>query len=198
MVRAKRRAVELPNLFQVEAERKRLHYRRQYGSVFGRLLGSIVVISALAVLLTTLVFPVFRVTGSSMEPTLSEGQIVIAVKGKEVKCGDLIAFQYGSQILIKRAIAQGEQRVDMDEAGNLYIDGKPLEEQYLSETSPGICDVDFPLQIPQGQWFVLGDCRAISLDSRSERLGCVKTEQVIAPVVFRLWPLDQFGVLKAS
>lgn len=180
--------VELPTLEQVAEERKRLRYRRQYGRTLGHLVELVVIVAALATILATWIMPIYRVIGTSMEPTLKEGQIVIGVKLKDFQQGDLVAFVHNGQTLIKRVEAVGGQWICYDEGDKLYIldDAENIAEAMNSEST---------LQVPLGQYFVLGDNRAVSVDSRSESMGCIKSEQIMAKVIWRIWPLNCFGLL---
>lgn len=196
MKRRGRGAVELPTRAQVEQELRRLRRRWRYHRTLGQLVAVLLVTVAAATLLATWVFPVFRVAGASMAPTLEAGEIVIGVKGKNITQGSVIAFTQNNQVLIKRVEALGGQWVDINEGNELYIDGSRVEEPILTEKSAGIVNVEFPLQVPAGQYFVLGDNREVSVDSRSESVGCVAEERVIATLVFRVWPLEKFGFLQ--
>jgi len=156
---------------------------------------SLAVVAAAAVLVATLWMPVLRITGTSMEPTLAEGQFVAAVKTTNLESGDLCVFYFNNKILVKRVIATPGSWVDLDDAGNVFVDGTVLEEPYLSKKSPGECNIDLPYQVPDGKLFVMGDDRVASLDSRSTMVGCVSKEQILGQVVFRLWPLDMAGTI---
>ena len=156
---------------------------------------TLIVVAAVAVLVSTIWMPVLRIYGSSMTPTVNEGELVVCVKTSNFRSGDLTAFYLGNKILVKRCIAGPGQWVDIDESGIVSIDGIPLEEPYLAEYALGECDLDFPYQVPEGRWFCMGDHRATSLDSRHSAVGCVAQEQMVGKIVFRVWPLSQFGKL---
>ena len=184
---------ELPSMEQVEQERDRLRHRRRYGKTLKGTVALLVVVAAVAVLVATLWTPVLRIYGSSMSPTLTEGQIVVAVKGSDFKTGDTCALWYGNKLLVKRVIAGPGSWVDIDDSGNVYVDGALVDEPYLKEKARGDCSVDLPLQVPESKWFVLGDNRPISADSRNSALGCVSSDFIVGKIVFCIWPLNQFG-----
>ncbi|MGM9550201.1 MAG: signal peptidase I [Faecousia sp.] len=157
---------------------------------------ALVVVAAVAVLVATIWMPVLQIYGTSMTPTLSEGEIVLSLKGTEFDSGDLIAFYLGNKVLVKRCIASPGQWVDIDADGNIYVNGELLDEPYLTEKALGECDLTLPYQVPEGRWFCVGDHRATSLDSRHSAVGCVSEEQIVGKIVFRVWPLSRFGALR--
>ena len=188
--------VEYPSLDQMEAEISRLKYRKRYGSALRGTLYSLAVVAAAAILIATLWMPVLQITGASMDPTLVDGQLVVALKNDEFDAGDITAFYYNNKILIKRVIASAGDWVDIDADGNVYVNGILLEEPYLQEKALGECNIELPYQVPDGRVFVMGDDRAVSLDSRTTAVGCVSKEQVLGQVVFRAWPLKEVGLVK--
>ena len=188
--------VELPTPEQVAAERARLRYRRRYRGALRGTLSVLVVAAAAAILVATLWMPVLQIYGSSMTPTVEEGEIVVSLKGSEFRQGEIVAFYYNNKILVKRIIAGPGQWVDMEEDGGVRVDGEPLSEPYLTEKALGQCDIDFPYQVPDGRWFVMGDHRATSVDSRTAAIGCVAEEQIVGRIVFRVWPLSAFGPVR--
>ena len=187
---------QLPTLEELKAELKREKYKARSGKVFRSTVGTLIVVATVAVLVATVWMPVLQIYGSSMTPTLEEGDIVISLKGSDFQRGDLIAFYYGNKILVKRYIAGPGQWVNIDENGNVFVDGIMLDEPYIEEKSRGQCDLIFPYQVPDSRYFCMGDKRSTSVDSRSSTIGCVAEEQIVGKIVFRIWPLSELGTLR--
>ena len=185
--------VELPTLEQLADERSRLRYRRRYGRTLRSTVAVLVVVAALAVLIATLWMPVLRIYGSSMSPTLADGQIVVAIKTTQFSPGDVTAFYHGNKLLVKRCLAGPSDWIDLDADGNVFLNGVLLDEPYLPEKAFGETDIDLPYQVPDGKIFVMGDHRATSVDSRNTAVGCVSREQIVGKILFRVWPLGGFG-----
>lgn len=188
--------VKLPSLEQVKKERDKIHYRGEYLKALRHIVGVLLVVAAIAVLIATMFFPILRVSGVSMEPTLENGQLVILEKTGKFETGDLIGFYYQNKILLKRVIGSAGDYIDMDASGNVYVNDIQIDEPYLKDKALGECDITFPYQVPDGKIFVMGDHRSKSIDSRSKLVGCVSDEQVVGRVVFRIWPLSDIGILK--
>lgn len=186
----------LPTAEQLEAILSRKRHRVSFGQIMKNVFYVLFGIVAVGVLLACLVFPVFKVYGDAMAPTVREGEIVVALKGQNYDCGDMVALNYNNKPLVKRVIAKEGQKVMMDDAGNVYVDDMLLEEPYLSEKALGDATVDFPYTVPGYKYFVLGDNRAGSMDSRNAAIGGIDSEQIVGRIVFRLWPLNRFGVLE--
>lgn len=185
-----------PTLEQLTAELARENYKRRFGRVLRSTLFTLVVVAAAAVLVATIWMPVLQIYGSSMTPTLNEGEIVVSLKGSDFEPGDLVAFYLGNKILVKRCIAGPGQWVDINENGDVFVDGELLDEPYLTEKALGECDQSFPYQVPESRFFCMGDHRATSVDSRHSAVGCVAEEQIVGKIVFRVWPLSGFGALQ--
>ena len=155
----------------------------------------LLVVTAAAVLVSNLLLPILRIYGSSMTPTLIDGDIVTAVRNGSYERGDVIAFYYNNKILVKRVIGLPGEWVDIDGQGNVSIDGEPLVEPYLDEKTMGECDIELPYQVPDGRYFVMGDRRSVSSDSRNSAVGCVSEEQIVGKLFFRIWPLNELGTI---
>ena len=184
-----------PDVGQLEQELKRVNLRVRFRKLLKSTFYTLVVVAAVAVLVAVLFMPVLRIYGSSMNPTLTEGEIVISLKGSQIEVGDVIGVYFGSKLLIKRCIATAGQWVDIDADGNVFVDGEPLEEPYLIERAFGECDIELPYQVPANSLFVMGDHRATSIDSRNSSVGCIDRGNVVGKIVFRVWPMKKFGIV---
>lgn len=193
MKKKKKAPIALPTTEQIERERARLRYKRRYSRTPRSTIAILVVVAAGAVLIATLWMPVLRIYGSSMAPTLKDGQIVVCVKSADFRQGDITAFYHGNKLLIKRYIAGASDWVNIDEFGNVFVNGEELDEPYLTEKSLGQTNIDLPYQVPDERFFLMGDNRSVSVDSRSTAVGCVARDQIVGKVVFRIWPLSEFG-----
>lgn len=187
---------KLPVAEEVEKELKREQYKTRYKKTLKSTVFALITAAAIAVLVATLWLPVLKIFGSSMSPTLAEGEIVVSIKAKELKPGDIVAFYYGNKVLVKRYIAGPGPWVDIREDGVVLIDDSILVEPYIEEKSFGICDIELPYQVPEEAYFLIGDHRETSVDSRHSSIGCISDEQIVGKIVFRVWPLDRFGFVK--
>jgi len=191
----KKPVVEMPSTKQLEEELKRVKYKRRYRFVLRSTIYTLITVAAAAILVATLWLPVLQIYGSSMTPTLQDGEIIFSVKTSEFEQGEIIAFYYNNKILIKRAICGPGDWVDIDEDGNVYVNEVLLDEPYLVERALGDCNIELPYQVPDGKFFVMGDHRSTSVDSRNTAVGCVSQEQIVGKVLFRIWPLKRAGMV---
>ncbi len=189
MKHGKKGAVSLPTRQQVEAERKRQLRRKAYNRALGGTVYVLTIVAAAAVLIATLILPVLQIEGTSMEPTLVNGDIVLLTKTTHFDRGELCGFSWNNKLLIKRVIGIPGDWIEIDTDGTVYLNGEKLEEPYAEKLSVGECDLEFPFQVPQEQYFVMGDMRESSIDSRSTLIGCVAGDQIVGKVFFRIWPL---------
>lgn len=185
--------VSIPSADVLEQELKRERYKQRYRKTLWSTVYALITVAAVAVLVATLWMPVLQIYGSSMSPTLEEGDIVISIKASDLQQGDVVGFYYGNKLLVKRNIAETGSWVDMDESGVIYVDGVALEEPYVDAPSVGNADIEFPYQIPEEKYFLVGDHRSVSVDSRHSVVGCISKEYIVGKIVFRIWPLDRFG-----
>ncbi len=191
-------ADSLPTLDQLKAELARESYKGKYKRTLRSTLSVLIVTASVVVLLAFLIFPVFRIYGTSMSPTINEGEIVVSLKGSKFDCGDVIVLSFNNKLLVKRVIAGPGEWFDMDQYGNVYVDGKQIDEPYLTEIAYGDCNISLPYQVPDGRYFVMGDNRATSQDSRNSAVGCIAEEQIIGRALLRLWPFSAFGLIERN
>ena len=184
---------DLPTAEQLEQELKRLKYRHSFAFTLRSTVASLIVVAAIAVMISTMIMPVLRVTGTSMTPTLQNDQVIICNKLAECQKGDVVAFYYNNKVLIKRVIGVAGDVIDISGDGVVSVNGEPLDEPYVSELALGECDIELPYQVPDNRIFVMGDHRSVSIDSRSTSVGCVAIENVIGKVLLRVYPIDSFG-----
>lgn len=186
----------IPTTAEVEAERERLAYRSRYARVLRSTIYALLVVAAVAVLLATLFLPVLQVSGDSMNPTLQDRDIIVLVKTDHMKTGDLCGFYWQNKLLLKRIIGLPGDIITLDEDGVVTVNGEVLDEPYVDELALGECDIKFPYQVPENRYFVLGDHRATSIDSRSSVIGCVEKSQIAGKVFLRVWPLSSFSLIR--
>lgn len=192
-MKRRKQTSEMPSLELLEAELKRKKDQRQYASIIRSTVYTLITVAAVAVLVATLWMPVLQVYGSSMTPSLQDGDIVVSFKSSDFQQGDIVAFYYNNKVLIKRVIASAGQWVDIDEAGTVQVDGQELDEPYLTEKALGDTNIDLPYQVPEGRIFVMGDHRSVSVDSRNTAVGPIAQEQIVGKLVMRIWPFEALG-----
>lgn len=185
----------LPTAKQLEAELKNIRYRREFIKILRNTVSSLLVVAAIAVLISMLFLPVLRVTGSSMTPTMQNDELIICSKRSNFKSGDIVAFYYNNKILLKRVIATAGDVINITEDGTVFVNGQALDEPYVNEKAFGECDIELPYQVPDNRIFVMGDHRSVSVDSRSTVVGCIADEYVIGKVIFRIWPWESIGTV---
>ena len=187
---------DFPSLDILKKELKREKYRRRYRRVLRLTINNLIVVAAVAALIATLVLPVLQIAGTSMEPSLNDGDIVVMVKSDNLQTGDLCAFYYSNKILIKRVIGGPGDYIYIDKEGTVYVNNIELEEPYISEKSLGECDIEFPYQVTENNYFMMGDHRETSIDSRSSIIGCIAEDQIIGKIICKVWPLSEFKFVK--
>ncbi len=192
----RKKNIVLPSTNQIEAEILREKYNKKYKQVLKSTFFSLIVVAALAVLVATLVFPVLQISGSSMEPTLEDEDIVVLLKVTDLKRGDLCCFTYQNKLLIKRVIGLPGDSVSIDDEGVVYVNGERLDEPYAVDISLGDSDIVYPCNVSENHYFVLGDHRSTSIDSRCSVIGLVSEEYIVGKIFFRIWPFEQIDIIK--
>ena len=193
--RKEARQLEIPSVELLEGELKRTQYNRRYRRTLRTTIFSLLLVAAAAVIIAVLLLPVLQISGSSMENTLMDGDLVISLNNGKYKTGDVIGFYYNNVVLIKRVIATSGDWVDIAEDGTVTVNGVALDEPYVAEKAQGECNINLPYQVPQGKCFVLGDNRAASIDSRNTAVGCISNDVVVGRLLARIWPLKSITIL---
>ena len=186
----------LPPTEEIRAAYERVSYAERLRKSIQSTTNTLIVVAAVAILVAMLFLPVLRIYGQSMNNTLVSGELVVSLKGASFETGDVVAFYYNNNILVKRVIANSGEWVDIDLDGNVYVNQQKVDEPYIKEKAYGEPNIDFPYQVPEDRIFVLGDNRAVSVDSRSSSIGCVSSEQIVGKIVFRIWPLNRIGPIR--
>lgn len=191
-----KQTVTFPTADQIEAEILREKYNIKYKQVLKSTFASLVVVAAAAVLIATLIFPVLQISGSSMEPTLNDEEIVVLIKTTNLKQGELCCFSYQNKLLIKRVIGLPGDSINIDENGYVYVNGTVIDEPYVIDRALGECDIEFPYMVSENHYFVLGDHRSTSVDSRSSVIGLVSEDYIVGKIFYRVWPFDRLSQVK--
>lgn len=186
---------KFPSAKIIETELKYERNKIKFRKIIKSTIYTLIVVAAVAVLIATLVLPVLQISGTSMEPTLNNDEIVALVKTDKLNRGDLCAFSYSNRILIKRVIGLGGDVIEIDDSGNVKVNDVLIEEPYVTEMGLGECDIEFPFTVPENEYFLMGDQRMTSIDSRSTVIGCVKTEQMIGKLFLKIWPLNELSII---
>ena len=187
---------DTPSSEQIKSEIIRYKYNIKFNNTLRNTIYALITVAAFAVLVATLWMPVLQIYGSSMTPTLDKNEIVVSLKSSHFETGDIVAFYHGNKLLVKRCIAGPADWVNIDASGTVYVNGKAIDEPYISEKSFGICDITLPYQAPEDKYFVLGDHRETSVDSRSTTVGCIAQDQIVGKILIRVWPLNKIGFIR--
>lgn len=188
--------IEIPKTSEIEQVYRQASYRKRLMEAIRSTVFMLIVVAAFAVLIAVLFLPILRIYGKSMHGTLDSGDIVLSVKSSNFDTGDVVAFYYNNNILVKRVIAEAGDWVDMDDDGTVYVNEVKLVEPYITEKAYGETDITFPYQVPENRIFVMGDNREVSIDSRNTSIGTVSDEQIVGRLIFKIWPIQEIGTIK--
>lgn len=192
----RKKKLEAPSIEEIEKEISRIKYINRYNSVLRSTVYILITVAAICVLLAVLIFPVLRISGTSMTPSLNDGEIVVCLKTNNIKQGDIIAFYYNNKILVKRVIGTSSDWIDFGEDGTVYVNQEELIEPYISKKALGDINIELPYQVPDTRYFVMGDHRDVSVDSRNTTVGCISEEQVVGVLLFTVYPFEEFGYIE--
>lgn len=195
-VKSAQKKRDMPSVKQLEAELGRVKYKSRYRTVLRSTVYTLITVAAIAILVATLWLPVLQIYGNSMTPSLQDGEIIFSVKTSDFELGDIVAFYYNNKILVKRIICGPGDWINIEEDGTVFVNDEMLNEPYVFEKSLGDCNIEMPFQVPDGRYFVMGDHRSTSVDSRNTAVGCVSQEQIVGRIMFRVWPFSRMGVVK--
>lgn len=190
--KGKRLKKEIPKLEALQKELRRELYKRRFHRILRRTVDALIVVAAVAAIIATLILPVLQIAGTSMEPSLNDGDVVLLAKTDKLETGDLCAFYYSNKILIKRVIATPGDYLWIEADGTVFVNGEELDEPYVREKALGECDIEFPYQVPENAFFMMGDQRETSIDSRSSVIGCISSDHTIGKILCKFWPLSEF------
>lgn len=196
MKREKEETLKIPSIEQLRAELAREEARQNRRRMLLNMAAALIVAATMAGLILTRIFALIEVDGGSMEPTLAKGEILFLRRTREVGAGDIIGFHCGGKILLKRVIGMPGDEIEIDGDGDVYVNGYILEEPYLTEKSLEKCGLEFPVRVPEGAYFVLGDHRSVSIDSRDSSVGYVREDQIVGRAVLKAWPPAHIEVWK--
>ena len=187
--------IAVPTTEELGAELERVRGRKRFLKLLYNTVASLIVVAAVAVLVSMLFLPALRVTGVSMTPTLHNDELVVCRRIGGFEKGDIIAFYHNNKILLKRVIGVAGDVIDIKTDGSVYVNGEKLDEPYVDSLSYGTCDIELPYQVPDNRYFVMGDHRSESIDSRTKEIGCIVEEMIIGKVIWCIWPLGSIKIM---
>lgn len=186
---------KLPELGQLQVELELENRKWEARKALRSIVFVLLVVTAAAVVVAVLMFPILQVKRSSMGNTLQNGDVIVTMNTSNYQAGDVIAFYYNNTLMIKRIVAVSGDTVRINKKGDVSVNGKTLTEPYVTEKVRGDCTVEFPYEVPEGKFFVLNDQRDSAIDSRNATLGCVGGDQIVGKVLVRVWPFEAIGPL---
>ena len=185
--------VVFPGLEEIDAELRRIRAKRRRAKWRRAMLLLMVLALVAGAVVSLNFFSFLKVSGNSMEPTLKSGDVVLYRKEASLEPGSIVVIERSGTTIVKRIIGIAGDIISITATGSVYVNVKLLEEDYLDDKSLGNGDLTYPVTVPENCYFVMGDRRSTSFDSRTSALGMVKADEIKGELLGVIWPAYRIG-----